>query len=120
MRPNQFPPPTCRLHGQGCRTPWGYDPDHTDSHRPYPVDELAARADSPHRYAYPDHQAYLDGWTLWKALRRDGFLNQEESEARETVILRHMGVTDVDTFAEYTEQVIKETCDRYGIDVPKG
>lgn len=70
--------PGCRRHGRSCTVPWGYDPDHTDTDRPYTLDELATRISGPHRYAYPDAQAYLEGWALWKALRRDSRLTRTE------------------------------------------
>jgi hypothetical protein len=66
------PPRTgCRLHGPDCLIAWGYDPAHTDSRRPYTLDELAERTAGPHRYAYPTADAYREGWALWRALRRD-------------------------------------------------
>ncbi len=62
-------------HGRHCRTvSWGYDPEHTDSPRPYTLAELADRPECPHRYAYPDHGQYLQGWSLWRALRRDPYV----------------------------------------------
>jgi hypothetical protein len=69
---------SARLHGPGCRVAWGWDREHSDSDRPYTVDELAARHENPHFYAYPDEDAYLRGWNLWRALRRDGELNSAE------------------------------------------
>ncbi|GAB2858212.1 hypothetical protein GCM10022221_67130 [Actinocorallia aurea] len=84
----------CRLHGQHCRVPWGYDPAHTDRRRPYTLDELADRNEPPHRYAYPDTAAYLDAWHLWRALRRDGRLNPQEAAARlDGIALRLTGRT---------------------------
>jgi hypothetical protein len=50
---------------------WGYDPAHTDSRRPYTLDELAERTEGPHRYAYPTLGAYSEGWARWRVLRRD-------------------------------------------------
>lgn len=76
---NGWFPPRCRLHGSGCSTPWGYDEDHTDSARPYTLDQLEHRLDAPHRYAYPDLDGYTAGFYLWRALRRDGRLNEEEA-----------------------------------------
>lgn len=75
-------PPRCRLHGPGCSTQWGWDEAHTDSPRPYTLDELEHRQDDPHLYAYPDVDAHLAGWHLWRALRRDGRLNEEEEAVR--------------------------------------
>lgn len=72
--------PGCRRHGRGCRVLWGYDQDHTDSDRPYTLDELAVRKDGPHRYAYPTDEAYKEGWHLWLALRRDARLSRAESD----------------------------------------
>lgn len=63
--------PGCRRHGHGCQVPWGYDEAHTDSDRPYTTEELAARTECPHRFAYPTYDAYKEGWRLWRALRRD-------------------------------------------------
>ncbi|CAL9326856.1 hypothetical protein [Streptomyces sp. SudanB91_2054] len=63
--------PGCQLHGRACRTPWGYDPAHTDSSRPYTVEELANRYEAPHRYAYPSTEEYVKGFRTWRALRRD-------------------------------------------------
>jgi hypothetical protein len=67
-------------HGPHCPTPWGYDPEHTDSDRPYTVQELAVRPNGPHRYAYPDTDQYVRGWALWRALRRDRQLNPAERQ----------------------------------------
>ncbi|MEU9925106.1 hypothetical protein AB0H51_28125 [Streptomyces griseoluteus] len=61
----------CRLHGEGCHVTWGYDQAHTDSRRPYTLQELAEREAPPHRYAYPTNEAYVQGFRLWRALRRD-------------------------------------------------
>lgn len=61
----------CRLHGEGCHVTWGYDQAHTDSRRPYTVQELAEREAAPHRYAYPTNEAYVQGFRLWRALRHD-------------------------------------------------
>lgn len=82
--------PGCRRHGRGCRVPWGYDEDHTDSDRPYTVDELAARADCPHRYAYPDDEAYIAGFKLWLALRHDSRMSPQEADVAWNVRLEHM------------------------------
>lgn len=73
---------SCRLHGPGCAVPWGYDPAHTDSPRPYTLAELQARPEPPHRYAYPDVEAYRQGFYLWRALLRDGRLNEAEAAVR--------------------------------------
>lgn len=70
----------CRKHGAGCVVPWGYNPDHTDSDRPYTLDELNARREAPHRYAYPTLAAYLEGFHLWRALRRDARPNRAEAD----------------------------------------
>lgn len=61
----------CRTHGPGCRVPAGYDREHSDSDRPYTVDELAVRGSGPHFGAYGSSEEYMAGWNLWKALRRD-------------------------------------------------
>ncbi|GIH95317.1 hypothetical protein ACFFMN_23435 [Planobispora siamensis] len=78
--------PGCRLHGPRCRVPWGWDPAHTDSARPYSVEELAIRPDCPHRYAYATVEDYLQGWRLWRAMRRDDGLSAAELEARYAVV----------------------------------
>lgn len=70
---------TCRIHGRCCRTTWGWDPEHTDSARPYTLDELARRSDGPHRYAYASPEEYVLAWYTWRALRRDARLNAEEA-----------------------------------------
>lgn len=72
----------CRLHGPGCLIPWGFDHAHTDSPRPYTDQELAGRADPPHRHAYSSHKAYLEGHHLWWVMRRDNRLNRAEADAR--------------------------------------
>lgn len=90
MRP--FIEPRCRLHGLGCGIRWGYDPVHTDSDRPYTLDELAARDDGPHRYAYPDNAAYVAGFRLWRALRRDSALTAvERTTAVRAKLIAHGG-----------------------------
>lgn len=65
------PYPVCRLHGSTCRTPWGYDPEHTDSATPYTLEELAERQESPHRYAYASLREYEAEFRLWRAVGRD-------------------------------------------------
>lgn len=72
----------CRLHGEPCRTRWGWDREHTDSPRPYTLDELAARPDNPHFYAYPMSEEYQAGWRLWRALRLEGHLTPLEDYVR--------------------------------------
>ncbi|TDC02111.1 hypothetical protein E1091_01525 [Micromonospora fluostatini] len=70
----------CRAGHPGCRIPWGYDEQHTDSSRPYTLDELAERAEGPHRYAYPSHEEYLQGWRLWRALSVDSRPTRAEAD----------------------------------------
>ena len=77
---------SCRLHGLGCSTPWGYDPDHTDQGHPYTPEQLAERQEGPHFYAYPTREAYFEGWHLWRAYRRDDRLNAEEAAVRWALI----------------------------------
>lgn len=79
------PPGPCRCPAP-CPIPPGWDKAHTDSARPYTLDELEHREDAPHFHAYPDEDGYLQGFYLWRAIRRDGRLNPEESEARMTAI----------------------------------
>lgn len=70
----------CRAGHLNCRIPWGYDGDHTDSDRPYTLDELAARRDPPHRYAYPTVDEYVFAFKLWRSLRRDACQSDAERE----------------------------------------
>lgn len=72
----------CRLHGRPCTIPPGWDRDHTDSPRPYTLDELEQRQECPHFGAYPDDDAYLLGWHIWRQIHRDGRLNEAESAVR--------------------------------------
>lgn len=81
---------SCRVHGRGCRVPWGWDETHTDSSRPYTLDELLIRTDPPHRYAYPSTEDYVKGWRLWRALRRDDRLTPAEMDAVWEVIEAHL------------------------------
>lgn len=76
----------CRIHGPACRIPWGWDHDHTDSPRPYTLDELEARQDPPHFFAYPTYEEYERGFYLWRAIFRDGRLNAEEEAVRFEVL----------------------------------
>ncbi len=80
IRPH--PGARCRIHGPGCAVPWGYDREHTDSDQPYTLAELAGRQDCPHFYAYPSCEDYLEGWNLWRALRRDGRLTAVEADVK--------------------------------------
>lgn len=82
----------CRKHGPGCSVRWGYDPEHTDSDRPYTVDELGERLDAPHRYAYPTVREYEQGFHIWRAIRRDERLTAAEEKAREPEILKKLGI----------------------------
>lgn len=82
----------CRIHGAGCRVPWGYDEAHTDSSRPYTLDELAERPDAPHRYAYPTVRDYERGFYLWRALQVDARLTRAERDAQDSVLLARMGI----------------------------
>lgn len=65
---------------------WGYDQAHTDQRHPYTPEQLAARQECPHRYAYPTPEAYMEGWRLWRAYRRDDRLNAGEAAALREVI----------------------------------
>lgn len=80
--PRPYPGARCRIHGPGCGVPWGYDRDHTDSDLPYTLAELAERTDCPHFYAYPTSEDYLEGWNLWRALRRDDRLSGAEADVK--------------------------------------
>jgi hypothetical protein len=85
-------PIACRspVHGRHCKVPWGWDRDHTDQDRPYTLDELAARQDCPHFYAYPDEDGYVAGWRLWRALRVDSRLSEAEAEVKFQVLSEHI------------------------------
>jgi hypothetical protein len=101
-----FPAAGCRLHGPGCSVPWGYDPDHTDQRHPYTVEQLAVREVCPHRYAYPTPGAYIDGWRLWRAFRRDEGLSPAEADARWTVTVEHiLGALPPDVAAAVKEHL---------------
>jgi hypothetical protein len=89
---NDFFAPTCRKHGRGCAVSWGYDRAHTDSDRPYTVDELGERLEAPHYYAYPSSSEYEQGFRIWRAMRRDDQLTPAEQEAREPVLLERLGI----------------------------
>lgn len=69
-------------HDRECAVPWGWDRDHTDQLVPYTVEQLAARDEMPHRYAYPDLGGYRLGHRLWLALRRDAQLTGAERLAK--------------------------------------
>lgn len=84
--------PTCRKHGRCCSVPWGYDEEHTDSARPYTVDELGDRVEAPHYHAYPSNREYELGFRIWRAMRRDDRLTRGEEEAREPVVLARLGI----------------------------
>lgn len=83
---------SCHLHGPRCRVPWGYDLAHTDSSRPYTLDELAGRPHPPHRFAYPSAREYEQGFYLWRAMRRDARPTWEESQAKLEVLADELGV----------------------------
>jgi hypothetical protein len=74
--------PPCQIHGLPCRTALGWDEAHTDSGRPYTLDELEDRPEPPHRFAYPDADAYTVGFYIWRQIRRDGRLNEQEAAVR--------------------------------------
>lgn len=82
----------CRLHGEACHVPWGYDKAHTDSLRPYTVEELSDRMEAPHRHAYPTARDYERGFYLWRAMRLDDRLTRAEEAAREPVLLARLGI----------------------------
>lgn len=86
----------CRAGHRGCFIPWGYDRDHTDSARPYTLDELAERTEPPHRYAYPDQPSYLFAWRLWRSLRRDARPTEQLVRRwRITALARRLGVPEL-------------------------
>lgn len=89
---NDFFAPACRKHGKGCTVRWGYDREHTDSDRPYSVDELGERIEAPHRYAYPSVREYELGFRTWRAMRRDGRLSADEERVREPMILERLRI----------------------------
>jgi hypothetical protein len=76
--PTWWPGARCRAGHEGCRTPAGWDPEHSDQQTPYTLDQLAGREQAPHPGAYPDTQAYLLGFHVWRALRRDARLSAAE------------------------------------------
>jgi hypothetical protein len=84
--------PAClrSVHDQSCDVPWGWDRDHTDQLEPYTWQQLAERQTGPHFYAYPDQDAYVEGWNLWRAYRRDERLNSAEADARFDVTWAHL------------------------------
>lgn len=88
--PPGYPTCTRTVHDRHCRIPWGYDPQHVDSDRPYTVGELATRQEGPHRFAYPDIDQYVQGWQLWQALRRDRRLTPNEQDARHKAVREHV------------------------------
>ena len=89
---DDFFAPVCRKHGRGCAIRWGYDQDHSDTDRPYTLDELADRSDGPHFYAYPSHDEYVAGWQLWKALLRDSRPTTAEQDAADSARLARLGI----------------------------
>lgn len=106
---DDFFAPACRKHGRGCSVAWGYDQDHTDTDRPYTLDELADRQDGPHFCAYPSHDEYVAGWQLWKALRRDSRLATAERDAADSVRLARLGIhaESVTETLEQRQQMIR-------------
>lgn len=76
--------PRCRAGHRNCTVGWGYDEAHTDSPRPYTLDELAARTAPPHRFAYPSVEEYVDAFHLWRSLRRDA----EQTHAERDIVWR--------------------------------
>jgi hypothetical protein len=97
--------PACRKHGRGCAVRWGYDQEHTDSDRPYTVDELGERVEAPHRFAYPTVRDYELGFYTWRAMRRDGRLTRDEERAREPMILARLGIPG-GSFDEVTNRAL--------------
>lgn len=79
--PGGYPVCLRTAHSRRCPIPWGYDPDHTDQTFPYTLEQLAVRREVPHRYAYPSHREYLEGFRLWRALLRDSCPNRAEHRA---------------------------------------
>lgn len=102
---DNFFAPVCRKHGRGCAVRWGYDQEHTDSNRPYTVDELSERIEAPHRYAYPTVRDYELGFYIWRAMRRDDRLARDEEQAREPMILARLGIPG-DNFEDVINRVL--------------
>lgn len=82
----------CRVHGPTCGIPWGYDPGHTDQRHPYTLAELAERTEPPHRYAYPTSSEYVQGFHLYRAIKRDKVLTPAEGHAKLEVLMDARGV----------------------------
>lgn len=101
----------CRLHGPSCRIPWGYDSEHTDSPHPYTLAELVERAEAPHRYAYASVRDYEQGFSLWRALRRDEELSAAEREARMIATFERRGLKAT-TLDEAVKEIIEGRIDR--------
>jgi hypothetical protein len=76
------PPGPCICPDLACPVPVGWDRAHSDTLRPYTLDELAARADGPHFHAYPGVEEYQAGWRLWRALRIESRLTPLEDFVR--------------------------------------
>jgi hypothetical protein len=113
--------PVCRLHGRGCHVPWGYDPAHTDSHRPYTVGELAGRQEAPHRYAYPSTEEYVNGFRTWRAMRRDDELSYLERLVATAVRMAPLGAQLSGTLHPHQDQtcpIVQEVSDLEGL--PEG
>ncbi|TDD37858.1 hypothetical protein E1287_07315 [Actinomadura sp. KC06] len=49
-------------------------------------EQLAVREEGPHFYAYPTHEAYLEGRHLWRAYRRNERLHADEAAVRWALI----------------------------------
>jgi len=103
---SDFFAPHCRKHGRGCSVSWGYDQAHTDSDRPYTVEELGERAEAPHYFAYASNREYEQGFHIWRAMRRDDLLTAAEREARELVFLERLGIAG-GSFEEVIERTLR-------------
>lgn len=43
-------------------------------------------SDQPRREDHPTYEAYIEAWSMWRAVRRDNELTDEEREAKFAVV----------------------------------
>lgn len=81
----------CRLHGSGCRIPWGWDPEHSDVTHPWTLADADDLCHRPYRYAYLTVEAYVEAFHLHRAVQRDNAPTTAENKAAYRVWLQTYG-----------------------------
>ena len=81
----------CRIHGEQCRTPWGWDAEHSDFSHPWTLADVDNPCHRPFRYAYFTVEEYVEAFHLHRVVQRDKRLTSAENSAAHRARLESQG-----------------------------